>query len=121
MNNITPIYLVNDTILLQLISGPKFITKEDLCYHKLKKHLPASESKVLELLKTPPLPDGIFEVYLQNEQIYIKNITNTKLQYYTITNAEINPQVVVPNTLDTLLGVFTSLDEVRNYLPEYFI
>ena len=118
MSNKLIIKLKNSTLLLNLSTGPRYLTRENFGYAQISKKLNnnecLTEKQVLELIKVPPLPNGIYKFYMKSPTEYTIILINKHQQ-------------VVKNSIDEndidkyLIGVFTSLEDIKDTYPECFI
>ncbi len=114
----------DDTLIIQLASGPKFVYLYSFNYWKIRKNIDQlTEDQLTELLKTPPLPNGIFRLFMQDKDMYVANIRDNN----TVNSKLKNGRFVIVNDIVTnmpynkLMGVFASMDDIKDAFPEYFI
>ena len=101
----------NDVVLLHL-TDVHYVTTESFNFHKLKNPLPVDEA--LKLLQPPELPNGVFKATIKSGTLCVNNYLPDGHTVVT---------VIAQNLLhpDQFLGVFTSIDEIKDTFPEYFI
>lgn len=120
------IQVTNETLILKTSKGSQQLSPRSFNYNKLKRLLEegAEEEEVLPLLEPVDLPDGVFEAFLvpaTNEFYYIHMVDSetegcVSKTYWTSRN----PEGV--NAKDKrLLGVYTSLGDLKMDWPEYFV
>ena len=120
MNNKLIIKLKNSTLLLNLSTGPRYLTRENFGYAQISrklnecKHL--TEKQVLELIKVPPLPNGIYKFYMKSPTKYAIIQINKHQQVKVVKNS------IDENDIDKyLIGVFAFLEDIKDTYPECFI
>ena len=120
-----PYLLTNDdTIIIQLSSGPKFVYLYSFNYWKIKKNIETlTEDEILELLKTPPLPDGIRRLHVIKNKLFLIHIQDTSESSYILDGGMFrNTTADVAGTPGSkFLGVFATTDDIKDAFPEYFI
>lgn len=117
------IRMTDNSVALQLSTGPITISPLTYNYNAICKLLPhtTDEQDILDLLKTPEFPYGVFYLYNHADRYIVRNHHNYGTDNYEIRDAAFSMQVPsVPDDI-TLLGIYTSLDEIRNDYPELFI
>ena len=121
----TYIQLKQGKYLLKTSIGPKVITPTSFNYNKILRLVDSDteESKILTLLETPDVSNGIYEAYLHE--------TTNKL-LYTYWSGNKSDKETRWATEDTdfasnylseskYLGVYNSLESIQEDWPEYFI
>ena len=118
---LTPIK-VNRSLLYQTSSGPYMVTPHSFGYAELLSSPVVTEVRLRELITPPPLPDGLFMVYLSNSQLVVQHIPNSGSgSFYVVKNSsyELFRSDSIP--LGELYGLFPSFDAITLAFPEYFI
>lgn len=121
--------LVNNNVLLRTSEGVVTLTPRSFNFRKVLRLLDkgAEEEEVLPLLVTPKLPDGLFEVYVNEEANYL--ILHNYVEKEGGTQ-EITTEVFgttesyrnLPKTkLTDLAGVYASKAAVIEDWPEYML
>ena len=116
---LTPIRLTDGRLLFTLPTGPYYLSPSDFGYHKVLHSLPISQADLRAFTAIPPLPDGVFYAYVDDTHLHVTNINGTTVSHYDL----VNGAFVACSSVEALpiAGVFTSLDEVRDYFPHFFI
>ena len=118
---LTPIKLMDGKLLYQLSTGPKFFTSRSFGYHQLLTTPSLTEEEILAITTVPPLPDGIFELYKNDTQLFVSRLKDVTYRYFYVENTELIPtNSFIINNL-TFVGVFASILEIKLAYPEYFI
>ena len=112
----------DDTLIIQLESGPKFVYLYSFNYWKIRKNIETlTEDQLTELLKTPPLPDGIRRLYLIKNKLCIAHIRDDCTSSYVLKDGmfkNISGGIALGSKF---LGVFATTDDIKDAFPEYFI
>jgi len=112
------IKMTDDSVTLQLSTGSRTITPKSFNYLKICKLLDSSsEADILPLLIVPPLPDGIYHLYLVDTILITEHITETSSETRSLTD-ESSWSSKAPRTF---LGIYAAIDDIRDDYPEYFI
>ena len=107
-------------LLYQTSTGPKFFTNRSFGYHQLLLTPILTEEELLSITATPPLPNGLFELYI-GDTLFIANINGANSKYYYLNKASlISINSFIINSLK-FLGIFASMQDIKNAYPEYFI
>jgi len=115
----THILLDNGDLVLTLTEETRHLTPNSLNYHAIKKLLTESptEQAILDLLNEDT-PDGIWYAGLLHDDLYIQHITDmTITNWERVTEFNKAYRLVPP----TIIGSFTSRENLVNAFPEYFI
>jgi len=124
MSKVKIIKLANNTLLLELSTGPRYITNENFGYAEICKGDSFTEEQILALIKTPPLPNGLFKFYMSSPTKWaILNITNTSQQWsygngYVEDSSASAKEALIKGHL---VGLFASEDDIKYLYPECFI
>jgi hypothetical protein len=116
MNNVNYIKTNNDTLILQLSTGAKQLTRHDFNFNKILKLLPTTEDVITPLLKTPELPNGKFLLYGDKQCLYAKQYTDDG---QCIRHALVGKHVKSKSPV--FLGVYASIEDIKLDFPEHFI
>ena len=114
----------DDTLIIQLASGPKFVYLYSFNYWKIRKNIETlTEDQLAELLKTPPLPDGIRRLYVIKDTLYLLHVQDTTSSPYKLKGGMfVNISGDITTTPgNKFLGVFATTDDIKDAFPEYFI
>ena len=117
------IQMADNSIVIQLSTGPVTIGPLTYNYNTIRKLLPhtTNEEDICDLLKTPEYPYGVFYLYKYANRYIVQNHHNHGTDNYEIRDAIFSTNASPPPHDATLLGVYVSLDEIRNEYPELFI
>ena len=119
------IHLNDDSYILRTSEGMTTLNRKTFNFHTIKTLLKkgAEEEDILPLLKTPSMPNGIFELYLHQptDTMMLKHILNggidvewTRLNNNeTFCNDEANARKFV--------GVYVSEQDIMADWPEYLL
>ena len=118
---LTPIK-VNRNLIYQTSSGPCTVTPHSFGYAALQSSPVVSEARLKELITPPPLPDGLFMVYLAPAALQVVHIPNDKPECcYLVQNSSFNLCRFAALQLGDLYGLYPSFDAIIFAFPEYFI
>lgn len=112
--------LSDNKYLIPTPEGPKYITPESFNYHKILSMLPThTVADILPLFTPPETPNGVYRLYTDGETLMCFNVQLPKP--LLLISGTWKPYKSQTPPSDMLIGVFTSLDEIQDAFPEYFI
>jgi len=115
MNKVKIIKLANNTLIINLSTGPRYLTNEHFGYAEICKNTSFTEEQVLDIIKVPPLPNGVFNFYMRSPTEWaILNVTNDGQHL-------VDQRSTSSLLMDYLMGVFASVDAIKQCYPECFI
>ena len=115
MNKVKIIKLANNTLILNLSTGPYYLTNDNFGYAEICKGTSFTEEQLLTLIKVPPLPNGIFKFYMTSPTEWaILNVTNEEQSW-------VDHRSTPSLSIDHLVGVFASVEAIKQCYPECFI
>jgi hypothetical protein len=109
-----------------LSSGSVTITPRTYNYNKIVRNLDKlPEKDILELLKTPAYPNGIFELYSYTNTLLVYHISLTANTIHILKNNKLEciyMDITPHKSPDCeLLGVYSSEEDIVKDFPEYFL
>ena len=125
------ILLADSTLIIQTPNGPITRTPYQINYYKILDLVKSGTlNGIYPLLPEPDYPNGKFLIAFYDNCLIIHHIpNNTQIIRSCIENRcssyEINSCVRVitgaPNNPKDIKGIFTSIDEIKEIYPEYFV
>lgn len=119
------IQLSDDSYVINTSEGMKMMNLKSFNFHKIKSLLAkgVGEDKVLPLLETPTLPNGLFELYLceDSDTLYVKNITEGNPPSWSTINHKEGSLLITNEENVKFMGVYASEKEIMADWPEYVI
>lgn len=115
----TPIRMNNGKLLFQFSSGITYLTPANFGYHQVCHELPITYERFLELTALPPLPNGVFYAYIDGNTLYATHTTNSSTECFILSESTFKSTSSIPKL--PVAGAFTSLEELSDYFPEFFI
>jgi hypothetical protein len=121
----TYIQLKQNRYLIKTSKGPKVINPESFNYHKIVSLLEnnSEESEILPLLEPPDLPNGVYEVYL-NEQVnklFYKHWAHSASFSQTLWVTKPSERASTDTCVAKYIGTYASIQSIQEDWPEYFI
>lgn len=117
------IHLNDDSYILHTSEGMTTLNRKSFNFHTIKSLINkgADEDKVLPLLETPELPNGLYELYLDenNNDMHIKHMKKEgEVNWSTLGSG--NPGAITADS-GTFMGVYASEQDIMSDWPEYII
>ena len=119
------IHLNDDSYILRTSEGMTTLNRKTFNFHTIKALLKkgAEEEDILPLLKTPDMPNGIFELYLhqKTDTMMIKHTTDGGV---AVEWTRLNNETTVCHDEDgarKFVGVYVSEQDIMADWPEYLL
>ena len=118
---LTPIK-VNRNLIYQTSSGPYTVTPHSFGYAALQSSPVVTEARLKELITPPPLPDGLFMVYINNNDLHVVHIPDDRPEcFYLVRDSSFEACRFAFTQFGDLYGLYPSFDAIISAFPEYFI
>ena len=118
------ILLTDSTLIIQTPNGPITRTPYQINYYKILDLVKSGTlDDIYPLLPEPDYPDGKFLIAFYDNCLFIHHIPdNTQIirSWYDI-NSCVRVIIGAPNNPKDIKGIFTSIEEIKEIYPEYFI
>ena len=119
------ITLNDGSFILNVRGITKTFNLKSFNYHKIKREINnagSNEETILSLMQEPVLLDGIYEVYLNpNNVIYAMHYTSAKEDPVPCFFNDTCKTHQKPPPLDKFLGSYASTEAIKEDWPEFFI
>ena len=118
---------INDgSFILKVGGSTKTFSIKSFNYHKIKRAIKEerSEEFITSLMKTPSLPEGVYELYSKGTRLYATQYKDTEEPIIHIINSgqdnALNT-IYESKTAKKFLGVYESLKAIKEDWPEFFL
>ena len=118
------ILLTDSTLIIQTPNGPITRTPYQTNYYKILDLVKSGTlNGIYPLLPEPDYPNGKFLITFYDNRLFIYHIYNTPQTIAPLYDINSYVRVIIgaPNNPEDIKGIFTSIDEIKETYPEYFI
>lgn len=118
------ILLTDSTLIIQTPNGPITRTPYQINYYKIFDLVKSGTlNDIYPLLSEPDYPNGKFLIAFYDNCLFIHHIPNNAQitrSWYDI-NSCVRVIIGAPNNSKDIKGIFTSIEEIKEIYPEYFV
>ena len=118
------ILLADSTLIIQTPNGPITRTPYQVNYYKILDLVKSGTlNGIYPLLPEPDYPNGKFLIAFYDNRLFIYHIHNTSQTIASLYDINSYVRVIIgaPNNPEDIKGIFTSIEEIKEIYPEYFV
>ena len=119
------VHLNDDSYVIHTSKGMSILNRKTFNFHTIKTLLKkgADEDTILPLLKTPSMPDGIFELYLHQDTdtMLIRHILSDGIRVEWSRLNNIDTYCADEENTRKFIGMYVSEQDIMADWPEYLL